>query len=53
MTDRRAHFLTRLGRLAVNDNDFEAAWPTDDTAEELLGDEPGRDARPPPTTGWS
>lgn len=39
-TLRRAHFLTRLGRLEVADNHFEAAWAAYDTAEELLGGNP-------------
>jgi tetratricopeptide (TPR) repeat protein len=39
-TLRRAHFLTRLGRLEVADNHFEAAWAAYDAAEELLGRNP-------------
>ncbi len=39
-TLRRAHFLTRLGRLEVADNHFEAAWAAYDAAEDLLGGDP-------------
>jgi adenylate cyclase len=39
-TLRRAHLLTRLGRLEVADNHFEAAWAAYDAAEELLGGNP-------------
>jgi tetratricopeptide (TPR) repeat protein len=39
-TVRRAHLLTRLGRLEVADNHFEAAWAAYDAAEELLGGNP-------------
>ena len=39
-TLRRAHFLTRLGRLEVADNHYEAAWAAYDAAEELLGGNP-------------
>jgi DNA-binding SARP family transcriptional activator len=39
-TLRRAHLLTRLGRLEVSDNHFEAAWAAYDAAEELLGGNP-------------
>ena len=39
-TLRRAHLLTRLGRLEVSDNHFEAAWAAYDAAEELLGGKP-------------
>jgi tetratricopeptide (TPR) repeat protein len=39
-TLRRAHLLTRLGRLEVADNHFEAAWAAYDAAEELLGGDP-------------
>ncbi|HWM97842.1 MAG TPA: AAA family ATPase, partial [Streptosporangiaceae bacterium] len=39
-TLRRAHLLTRLGRLEVSDNHFEAAWAAYDAAEDLLGGNP-------------
>jgi adenylate cyclase len=39
-TLRRAHLLTRLGRLEVADNHLEAAWAAYDAAEELLGGNP-------------
>jgi eukaryotic-like serine/threonine-protein kinase len=39
-TLRRAHLLTRLGRLEVADNHYEAAWAAYDAAEELLGGNP-------------
>jgi len=39
-TLRRAHLLTRLGRLEVADGRFEAAWAAYDAAEELLGGNP-------------
>jgi DNA-binding SARP family transcriptional activator/tetratricopeptide (TPR) repeat protein len=39
-TLRRAHLLTRLGRLEVADNRFEAAWAAYDAAEDLLGGNP-------------
>jgi tetratricopeptide (TPR) repeat protein len=39
-TLRRAHLLTRLGRLEVTDNRFEAAWAAYDAAEDLLGGNP-------------
>ena len=39
-TLRRAHLLTRLGRLEVADNHFEAAWAAYDAAEDLLGGDP-------------
>ena len=39
-TLRRAHLLTRLGRLEVADNHYEAAWAAYDAAEELLGGDP-------------
>src|SRR6266581_3854590 len=39
-TLRRAHLLTRLGRLEVSDSRFEAAWAAYDAAEELLGGNP-------------
>ena len=39
-TLRRAHLLTRLGRLEVSDSRFEAAWAAYDAAEDLLGGNP-------------
>jgi tetratricopeptide (TPR) repeat protein len=39
-TLRRAHLLTRLGRLEVADSHFEAAWAAYDDAEELLSGNP-------------
>ncbi len=39
-TLRRAHLLTRLGRLEVSDNHYEAAWAAYDAAEDLLGGNP-------------
>ena len=39
-TLRRAHLLTRLGRLEVSDNRFEVAWAAYDAAEDLLGGNP-------------
>ena len=39
-TLRRAHLLTRLGRLEVADNHFDAAWAAYDAAEELLAGNP-------------
>ncbi|HEX5289020.1 MAG TPA: hypothetical protein VFX25_09125, partial [Streptosporangiaceae bacterium] len=39
-TLRRAHLLTRLGRLEVSDSHYEAAWAAYDAAEELLGGDP-------------
>ena len=39
-TLRRAHLLTRLGRLEVSDNRYEAAWAAYDAAEDLLGGNP-------------
>ena len=39
-TLRRAHLLTRLGRLEVADSHFAAAWAAYDAAEELLGGNP-------------
>ena len=39
-TLRRAHLLTRLGRLEVSDNHYEAAWAAYDAAEDLLGGDP-------------
>ena len=39
-TLRRAHLLTRLGRLEVADNHYEAAWAAYDAAEKLLGGDP-------------
>ena len=40
-TLRRAHLLTRLGRLEVSDSHYEAAWAAYDAAEDLLGGNPG------------
>src|SRR6185503_8752639 len=39
-TLRRAHLLTRLGRLEVSDSHYEAAWAAYDAAEDLLGGNP-------------
>ena len=39
-TLRRAHLLTRLGRLEVSDNHYEAAWAAYDAAEDLLAGNP-------------
>jgi tetratricopeptide (TPR) repeat protein len=39
-TLRRAHLLTRLGRLEVADSHFAEAWAAYDAAEELLGGNP-------------
>ena len=39
-TLRRAHLLTRLGRLEVSDSRFEVAWAAYDAAEDLLGGNP-------------
>ena len=39
-TLRRAHLLTRLGRLEVSDGHYEAAWAAYDAAEDLLGGDP-------------
>ena len=39
-TLRRAHLLTRLGRLEVSDNHYGAAWAAYDAAEDLLGGNP-------------
>jgi tetratricopeptide (TPR) repeat protein len=39
-TLRRAHLLTRLGRLEVADSHYEAAWVAYDAAEDLLGGNP-------------
>lgn len=39
----RAHVYTRLGRLELTDLDYEAAAAAFDSAEALLGDDPGSD----------